>query len=31
MAGEQLLVTEGKDRGKLLSVEAELLIGRASA
>ena len=28
MAGEQLRVTEGKERGKLLSVEGELLIGR---
>ena len=28
MAGEQLRVTEGKERGKLLSVEADLLIGR---
>ena len=28
MAGEQLRVTEGKDRGKRLSVDRELLIGR---
>ncbi len=28
MAGEQLRVTEGKERGTLLSVEADLLIGR---
>ncbi len=28
MAGEQLRVTEGKERGKLLSVDADLLIGR---
>ena len=28
MAGEQLRVTEGKERGKLLSVEADLLLGR---
>jgi pSer/pThr/pTyr-binding forkhead associated (FHA) protein len=30
MAGEQLQVTEGKERGKRLAVEAELLIGRAA-
>jgi pSer/pThr/pTyr-binding forkhead associated (FHA) protein len=30
MAGEQLWVTEGKERGKRLSVEAGLLIGRAA-
>ncbi|HUO70036.1 MAG TPA: FHA domain-containing serine/threonine-protein kinase [Solirubrobacteraceae bacterium] len=28
MAGEQLRVTDGKERGTLLSVEADLLIGR---
>jgi pSer/pThr/pTyr-binding forkhead associated (FHA) protein len=28
MAGEQLRVSEGKDRGKRLSVDADLLIGR---
>jgi pSer/pThr/pTyr-binding forkhead associated (FHA) protein/predicted Ser/Thr protein kinase len=28
MAGEQLCVTQGKERGTLLSVEADLLIGR---
>ena len=28
MVGEQLRVTEGKERGKLLSVDADLLIGR---
>jgi pSer/pThr/pTyr-binding forkhead associated (FHA) protein len=28
MAGEQLRVTEGKERGKLLSVDVDLLIGR---
>ncbi len=27
MAGEQLRVTEGKERGKRLSVDADLLIG----
>jgi pSer/pThr/pTyr-binding forkhead associated (FHA) protein len=31
MAGEQLRVTEGKERGKRLSVDADLLIGRAAA
>ena len=30
MAGEQLWVTEGKERGKRLSVDADLLIGRAA-
>src|SRR5674476_804728 len=30
MAAEQLWVTEGKERGKRLSVEAGLLIGRAA-
>src|SRR5215211_2019367 len=30
MAGEQLQVTEGKERGKRLAVDAELLIGRAA-
>src|SRR5215211_4339830 len=30
MAGEQLLVTEGKERGKRLSVDADLLIGRSA-
>ncbi len=30
MAGEQLWVTEGKERGKRLSVDAGLLIGRAA-
>ena len=30
MAGEQLWVTEGKVRDKRLSVDAELLIGRAA-
>jgi pSer/pThr/pTyr-binding forkhead associated (FHA) protein/predicted Ser/Thr protein kinase len=30
MAGEQLRVTEGKERGRLVSVEAELLIGRVA-
>jgi pSer/pThr/pTyr-binding forkhead associated (FHA) protein/predicted Ser/Thr protein kinase len=30
MAGEQLRVTEGKERGKRLSVNAELLIGRSA-
>jgi pSer/pThr/pTyr-binding forkhead associated (FHA) protein len=28
MGGEQLCVTEGKERGRLLTVEADLLIGR---
>ena len=28
MAGEQLRVTEGKERGKLLGVESDLLLGR---
>jgi pSer/pThr/pTyr-binding forkhead associated (FHA) protein len=28
MVGEQLRVTEGKERGKRLSVDADLLIGR---
>src|ERR1035438_2061100 len=28
MVGKQLRVTEGKERGKLLSVDADLLIGR---
>jgi pSer/pThr/pTyr-binding forkhead associated (FHA) protein len=28
MAGEQLRVTEGKERGRRLSVDADLLIGR---
>ncbi len=31
MAGEQLRVTEGKERGTLLSVDADLLIGRLAA
>ncbi len=30
MAGGQLMVTEGDERGKLLSVEGELLIGRVA-
>lgn len=30
MAAEQLLVTEGKDRGALLSVEADLVLGRVA-
>jgi pSer/pThr/pTyr-binding forkhead associated (FHA) protein/tRNA A-37 threonylcarbamoyl transferase component Bud32 len=30
MAGEQLRVTEGKERGKRLSVDADLLIGRGA-
>src|SRR3954463_8897619 len=30
MAGEQLHVTEGKERGKRLSVDADLLIGRSA-
>jgi pSer/pThr/pTyr-binding forkhead associated (FHA) protein len=30
MAGEQLWVTEGKERGKRLSVDADLLIGRVA-
>jgi len=30
MAGEQLRVTEGKERGKRLSVDADLLIGRVA-
>ena len=28
MAGEQLRVTEGKEQGKLLGIDADLLIGR---
>src|ERR1700736_225623 len=31
MAGEQLRVTEGKERGRRLSVEADLLIGRIAS
>jgi pSer/pThr/pTyr-binding forkhead associated (FHA) protein/tRNA A-37 threonylcarbamoyl transferase component Bud32 len=31
MAGEQLRVTEGNERGKLVSVDADLLIGRLAA
>jgi pSer/pThr/pTyr-binding forkhead associated (FHA) protein/predicted Ser/Thr protein kinase len=31
MAGEQLQVTEGKERGKRVRVDADLLIGRAAA
>src|SRR6476620_9672564 len=31
MAGEQLRVTEGKERGKLLSVDGELSIGRQAS
>jgi pSer/pThr/pTyr-binding forkhead associated (FHA) protein/tRNA A-37 threonylcarbamoyl transferase component Bud32 len=31
VAGGQLMVTEGDERGKLLSVEGELLIGRVAA
>ena len=30
MAGEQLRVSDGEERGKRLSVDAELLIGRAA-
>src|SRR5664279_790050 len=31
MAGEQLRVTEGKERGTRLSVDADLLIGRLAS